>query len=124
MFEMGSHDPFGHLKHKLWLIKGPGVKLSINSRPLKVGNRPNFLACKWRATYCLKFFVEGYNFASDLISIGGLHTKLWTPKVPESQLSKFWDFQVLGSPETKCHLAVSLVVRHIVYYKGKGGGFP
>jgi hypothetical protein len=28
------------------------------------------------------------------------------------------------SPETKCHLDVRLVERHIVYYKGEGGGFP
>jgi len=28
------------------------------------------------------------------------------------------------SPETKCHLDVGLVERHIVYYKGEGGGFP
>jgi hypothetical protein len=29
-----------------------------------------------------------------------------------------------GSPETKCHLDVSLVERHTIYYKGEGGGFP
>jgi len=29
-----------------------------------------------------------------------------------------------GSPETKCHLDVGLVERHIIYYKGEGGGFP
>ncbi len=29
-----------------------------------------------------------------------------------------------GSPRTKCHLDVDLVERHIVYYKGEGGGFP
>jgi len=29
-----------------------------------------------------------------------------------------------GSFETKCHLDVGLVERHIVYYKGEGGGFP
>jgi len=29
-----------------------------------------------------------------------------------------------GSPGTKCHLDVSLVERHKVYYKGEGGGFP
>jgi len=52
MFKMGSHDPFGHLKHKLW-----------------------------RATYRWKAFHKGYNFALYLISIGVLHTKLWTPKV-------------------------------------------
>ncbi len=29
-----------------------------------------------------------------------------------------------GSPETKNHLDVGLVERHIVYYKGEGDGFP
>jgi len=30
----------------------------------------------------------------------------------------------LGSPKTKCHLDVGLMGRHIIYYKGEGGGFP
>ncbi len=30
----------------------------------------------------------------------------------------------LGSLRTKYHLGVGPVVRHIVYYKGEGGGFP
>jgi hypothetical protein len=30
----------------------------------------------------------------------------------------------LGSPDTKSHLDVGPVERHIVYYKGEGGGFP
>jgi len=30
----------------------------------------------------------------------------------------------LGSPGTKSHLDVGLMERHIVYYKGEGGGFP
>ncbi len=30
----------------------------------------------------------------------------------------------LGSPGTKCHLDMGLVKRHIVHYKGEGGGFP
>jgi hypothetical protein len=29
MFKMGSHDPFGHLKHKLLPKEGSGVKLAI-----------------------------------------------------------------------------------------------
>jgi hypothetical protein len=29
MFKMGLHDPFGHLKHKLWPKERPGVKLII-----------------------------------------------------------------------------------------------
>jgi hypothetical protein len=53
----------------------------FDSRPLKIGNQPDFLVCRWRTTYHWKAFDEGYNFAFDLISIGGLHTKLWGPKV-------------------------------------------
>jgi len=29
MSKMGSHHTFGHLKHKLWPKKGPGVKLAV-----------------------------------------------------------------------------------------------
>jgi hypothetical protein len=29
MSEMGSYDPFGHLKYNLWSKEGPGVKLAI-----------------------------------------------------------------------------------------------
>jgi hypothetical protein len=29
MSEMASHEPFGHLQHKLWLKEGPGVKLAV-----------------------------------------------------------------------------------------------
>ncbi len=79
--------------------------------------------CRWRATYCWKALDEGYNFVLDLISIGGLHTKLWGPKVvgvPTLTISGL----PLGSPGTKNHLDVGLVERHKVYYKGEGGGFP
>jgi len=71
----------------------------------------------------LKALYKGYNFPSDLISIGGLHTKLWGPKivgVPTLGISGLPD----KSPETKCHLDVGLMERHRVYYKGEGGGFP
>jgi hypothetical protein len=64
---MGSHDPFGYLKHKLW--------------PVKVKNCYAFLACRWHATYRWKVLDKGYNFALDLTSIGGLHTKLQASKV-------------------------------------------
>jgi hypothetical protein len=59
------------------------VKNQIDSWPLKVWNCPNFFACKWHVTYHWKALNEGYNFASNLTSIGGLHTKLWAPKVVE-----------------------------------------
>jgi len=52
-----------------------------------------------------------------------MHTKLWARKVGVVQLWEFRDSQ-LGSPETKCHLGVSHVAKHKVYYKGEGGDFP
>jgi len=77
---------------------------------------------RWRATYRWKDFDEGYNFALNLISIEGLHTKLYGPKfvkVPTLGISGF----PFGSPWTKCHLDVGFVERHKIYYKGEGGGF-
>jgi hypothetical protein len=29
MSKMGSHEPFGHLQHKLWPKERPGVKLPV-----------------------------------------------------------------------------------------------
>ncbi len=79
--------------------------------------------CRWRAIYCWKTLDKGYNFALDLISIEGLHAKLWGPKVVGVPT-----LAILGlpfeSPGTKCHLDVGLMERHKVYYKGEGGGFP
>jgi hypothetical protein len=77
--------------------------LRFDSRPLKVANRPNFLACRCPTTYRWKALDEGYNFSSNLIGIRGLNTKLWVPKVVRIPL---------GSPRTKCHLDVGLVERH------------
>jgi hypothetical protein len=86
MSKMGLHDPFGHLKHKLWPKEGSKVNWLFDSRPLKVGNRPNFFAFKWCATYCWKALDKAYNFALAFISIGGFQAKLWAPKLQESQL--------------------------------------
>jgi len=104
-------------------MKGRDSNWQFNSRPLKVGNWFNFLACRWCVTYYWKVLNESYNFALNLISIKGLHTKLWGPKivgVPTLGISGL----PFGSPQTKCHLDVGLVERHKVYYKGEGGGFP
>jgi hypothetical protein len=53
--------------------KGRESNWQFDSRSLKVRNRPDLLACRWRATYHWKALDEGYNFVLDLISIGGLH---------------------------------------------------
>jgi hypothetical protein len=103
--------------------KGQESNWQFDSRPLKVWNRPEFCACRWHATYHWKDLDEGYNFSLDLISIRGLHAKLWRPKVagvPTSAISglPLWN---LG---TKSHLDVGTMERCRVYYKGEGGGFP
>jgi len=103
--------------------KGKESNWQFDSWPLKVRNQPDFLMCRWRATYCGKALDEGNNFVLNLNSIRGLHTKLWGPKVvgvPTLAISGF----PLGSLGTKCHLDVGLVERHGVYYKGEGGDFP
>jgi hypothetical protein len=95
----------------------------FDPQPLKVRNWPDFFTCKWYVTYRWKALDEGYNFVLDLISIGGLHAKLWRPKVagvPTLAISGL----PLGSPETKNHLDVSPMGNCRVYYKGERGGFP
>jgi hypothetical protein len=102
--------------------KGRESNWQFDSRPLKVGNRPNFLVCKQRATYRWKDLDKGYNFALDLITIEGLHKKLCAFKV-----AKVLVVAISGFPNhfgTKSHLDVAPVERRRVYYKGEGGGFP
>jgi hypothetical protein len=103
--------------------KGQESNYQFDSRPLKVGNRPNPGACRWGATYRWKDINKGYNFALDLIAIGGFHKKLCALKVARVPVVGISGLP-LGSPETKCHLDVTPVKKCRIYYKGEGGGFP
>jgi hypothetical protein len=72
--------------------KGWESNWQFNSWALKIGNHLDFLVCRWHATYIWNFFDKGYNFALDLTSIEGLHTKLWASKitrVPSLGISRF-----------------------------------
>jgi hypothetical protein len=60
-------------------------------------------------------------------TVGKLSTRV-TTLLQISYLSKVYK-KSYGPPklresETKCYLDVALVEKHIVYYKGEGGGFP
>jgi hypothetical protein len=103
--------------------KGQESSWQFDSRPLKVKNRPDFLTCRWLATYLWKALDKSYNFPLDLISIKGLHTKLWGPKVARVSTLRISRLSS-ESPGTKCHLDVGFMERHRVYYKGGGGVFP
>jgi len=103
--------------------KGQESNCQFDSRPQKVGNRPDLLSCRGRVTYRWKSLDESYNFASDYIAIRSLLAKLWRPKVagvPFGAISRL----PFESPEKKSHLDVASVESCRVYYKGEGGGFP
>jgi hypothetical protein len=68
--------------------KGWESKCQFDSQPLKVGNRLDLLAYMWCAKYNFKSINERYNFAFDLISIEGLHKKLWAYKVVGVAISR------------------------------------
>jgi hypothetical protein len=73
-------------------------------------------------TYRWKALNKNYNFALNLIAIGGLHRKLCAlevAKVPVVGISGL----PFGSPRTKSHLDAAPVERRKIYYKGEGGGF-
>jgi hypothetical protein len=123
MSKMSLHDPFGHLKHKLWPKERSGVKLTIWLPTIKSQKSPWFHCIQVACDIPLESSWRGLNYDLDFISIGGLHTKLWAPKVI-GVLTLGISELPLGSPGTKWHLGVGLVVKHIVYYKGEGGGFP
>jgi hypothetical protein len=95
--------------------KGRESNWQFDSRPLKVGNRPNPGVCRWNATHRWKALDESYKFALDLILIGGLNKELWLRKVAGIQtgtVSRLF----LGSPGIKtplgyrCHGEVQRII--------------
>jgi hypothetical protein len=102
--------------------KGWESKYQFDSRPQKVGNRPDLLRCKGRAIYRWKDLNKSYNFASDHITIRGLLAKLWGSKVARVPFGAISGLP-LGSPGKNSHLDVTSMESCRVYYKGEGGGF-
>jgi hypothetical protein len=95
----------------------------IGNLTLQVGNQPDFLVCRKYAIYRWKVLDKGYNFAFDLITIGGLHRKLCALKVAGILVVRISGL-ALGSPRTKSHLDVAPMESWKIYYNGEGGGFP
>jgi hypothetical protein len=103
--------------------KGRESNWQFDSRPQKVGNRPNLSVCKWSATRPWKALEESYKFAWDLIPIWGLSRELWAPKVPGVQSGTVSGF-LLGSPGSKSHLDAGATEQCRKPYMGEGGRFP
>jgi len=76
---MGSHDLFGHLKHKLWSKEGPKVKLSIWLPTTKSRESPRFpcvkVACqiplkssRWKLQICFRPHLN-WSFAHKIMGV-------------------------------------------------------
>jgi hypothetical protein len=113
---MGLHDSFRHLKHKLWPKEGSEVKLAIWLPTIKSRELHRFprvqVVCdillessQWRIQLC---FRPHFNRGS-AHRVMGLQS---------------YETLSCGNFVTKWHLGDDPMVRHKVYYKGEGGGFP
>jgi hypothetical protein len=103
--------------------KGRESNWQFDSRPLKVGNRPESDVCKWSATWRWKALKESYKIALDIVPIQDLSKELWMPKVLEVQTGTVSGL-LLESPKKKCHSDVASTESCREYYMGEGGGFP
>jgi len=120
---MGLHDPFGQLKHKLWPKERPGVKLAIRLPTTKSWESTQFPCVQVACDIPLESSRRGLQRCFIPHFNRRFAHKLWGPKVTGvPTLGILW--VPFGNLETKCHLDVSLVEKHRVYYKGEGGGFP
>jgi hypothetical protein len=78
----------------------------IDSRPLKVMNRPALDVHWGSAIWCWKALGESYNIGLDLVLIGGWGKKLWPSKIPGVQTGIVSGLH-FGSPGTKSHSDVA-----------------
>jgi hypothetical protein len=118
MFKMCSHDPFGHLKHKLRSKEGPEVKLTVWLPTTKSQESPRFPCVKMVCDIPLKSSWRGIQ-----LFLRPHFNQRYACKVTEVPILGISRLP-FGSPGTKCHLDVGLMERHKVYYKGEGDGFP
>jgi hypothetical protein len=115
---MGSHDPFGHLKHKLWPKEGSGVEWAIWLPTTKSWESTQFLCVQ----VACNIMLESSQQRLQLCFKPHLNQK-YAHKVMGPQSRESPSCGNL-SPGTNCHLDVGLVERQRVYYKGEGGSFP
>jgi hypothetical protein len=59
MSEMGSHHPFGHLKHKLWPKERPGVKVAVWLPTTKSRESTRFPCVQAKCNIPLESFRQG-----------------------------------------------------------------
>jgi hypothetical protein len=123
MSEMGSHDPFGYLKHKLWPKEGSGIKLPIWLPTIKSWESPWFPCFQVACHILLKSCQWGLQL-------------FFRPHLNWRSAHKVMGLQSCGSPnfenfrtpnwesQDKMTFGYWSMAKHKVNYKGEGGGFP
>jgi hypothetical protein len=123
MFEMGLHNSFGHVKHKLWSKERSGVKLAVWPPTTKSRESTRCPCVQVACNTSLEISWHGLQlcfrphpdrrFAQEVI-------------VPQSHGSS--NFDDFGTPiwksQDKNHLDEGIAERYKVYDMGEGGGFP
>jgi hypothetical protein len=124
MSKMGSHDPFGHLKYKLWPKERSRVKLEVWFPTTKSQESTRYpcvqVACNrplksswWRLQLCFKPHSDRKSAHEVIASQSRRNSNLGNFRTP------IWESQ-----DKKRHLNEGLAKRCRVYYMGEGGGFP
>jgi hypothetical protein len=98
MSKMGSHDPFGHLKHKLWPKEGLEVKLAIWFLTTKSWELTQFPCVQMACDISLeKLLMRAITFLETSSQLEVCMQSYGAPKSQESQHWQFRDFH-LGVP--------------------------
>jgi hypothetical protein len=123
MSKMGLHDPFGHLKHKLWPEEGPRVKLPIWPPTAKSQESPWFPCVQVACNIMLKSSWWGLKlFFGPHLNQRSAHKIMGLQSHKSPNLGNF------GTPtwesRDKTTFGCWPMTEHKKYYKGEGGGFP
>jgi len=123
MSKMGSHNPFGHPKHKLGPKEGSEVKLAIWLLTTKSQESPWFACVQMASNIPLESPQQGLQLYFRLHFNQRSEHKVMGPQSCGSPNCGNFRTPIWES-RTKWHLGASPVAKHKVYYKGEGGDFP
>jgi hypothetical protein len=88
---MGSHDPFGHLKHKLWPKERSRVKLAVWLPSTKSWESTQFPRVQVACNISLKISRQGLHFCIKVHLNQKSTCKVMGP--PKSWESQLWEFR-------------------------------
>jgi len=120
---MGLHDPFGHLKHKLWPKEGSGIKLVVWLPTIKSQESPQFPCMQVACDISMESSWQGLQFCLRLHFNQKFTHKVMGPQSCENP--NFGNFRIpTWESRDKKPFGCECRGRHKIYYKGEGGGFP